>query len=185
MVKKTKQNKLTPTLLEEMRNKFVQGIEANTGGRKLFTIDQLAADYNVSKPTLYKHAKKDDWKYDQKSFQEAYLVELDIKRRQDLVQESINFDRTSLQIAKAIMGQIGKFISKNAAPDIEVKPQNLVSLATAATNAQRVAKLALGESTENMSLNQNANETETFQEALELLDEIAAGISEENNKSVH
>ena len=46
MVKKTKAKKLTPTLLEEIRNKFVQGIEANTGGRKLFTIDQLATKTN-------------------------------------------------------------------------------------------------------------------------------------------
>ena len=38
--------KLTPTLLEELRNKFVQGIEVNGGGRKLFTIDQLAEDHS-------------------------------------------------------------------------------------------------------------------------------------------
>ena len=164
--------KLTPTLLEELRNKFVQGIEVNGGGRKLFTIDQLAEDHNIPKPTLYKHAKNEDWKYQQKAFQEAYLVELDAKRRTDLVNESINFDRTSLQIAKAIMGQIGKYISKNAAPDIEVKPQNLVALSQAATGAQRVAKLALGESTDNMNLNADVKDTETFKEALELLDMI-------------
>ena len=69
MVNKSNTKKLTPTLLEEIRNKFVQGIEANTGGRKLFTIDQLATDYGIPKPTLYKHAKKDDWTIKQKQFQ--------------------------------------------------------------------------------------------------------------------
>ena len=83
------------------------------------------------------------------------------------------------------MGQIGKFISKNAAPDIEVKPQNLVALSQAATGAQRVAKLALGESTDNMNLNADVKDTETFKEALELLDEVADRIREADSSSIH
>ena len=125
MVKKTKQTKLTPTLLEEMRNKFVQGIEDNSGGRKLFTIDQLASDYNVSKPTLYKHAKKEEWKDQQKKFQNQYLLELDIRRQKELIDESIAFDKTSLRIAKSIMGLVGKCITQNISPDKEVKTTTL------------------------------------------------------------
>ena len=185
MVKKTSKNKLTPSLLEEIRNKFVQGIEANTGGRKLFTIDQLAADYNIPKPTLYKHAKKEEWVIQQKNFQEEYLIKLDEIRRKELIQESINFDRTSLQIAKGLMGQVAKMISKNAAPDKEVKPNSLVALSTAATNAQRLAKLALGESTENMEVNTNVQDSDAFKRALERLDSIAEGIREADTKSIH
>ena len=46
--------KLTPTLLEELRNKFVQGIEVNGGGRKLFTNTQKMRIGNTNK----KHFKK-------------------------------------------------------------------------------------------------------------------------------
>lgn len=185
MVKKSKTTKLTPTLLEEIRNKFVQGIEANTGGRKLFTIDQLAADYNVAKPTLYKHAKKDDWTYKQKQFQDSYLIELDAKRKKELVQESINFDKTCLTIAKGLMGQVGKVISKNAAPDKDVQPQTLVALSSAATNAQKLAKLALGEATDNMEINTNVQDSESFRRALERLDRLSEGIGEEDASAIH
>jgi hypothetical protein len=185
MVKKSNFTKLTPTLLEEIRNKFVQGIEANTGGRKLFTIDQLADDYNVAKPTLYKHAKKDDWVMQQKRFQDSYLIELDARRKKELVQESISFDKSCLAIAKGIMGQVGKVISKNAAPDADVKPQNLVALSSAATNAQRIAKLALGEATDNMDINTNVKDSESFRRALERLDRLAEDIGEEDSSAIH
>jgi hypothetical protein len=185
MVKKSNFTKLTPTLLEEIRNKFVQGIEANTGGRKLFTIDQLADDYNVAKPTLYKHAKKDDWVMQQKRFQDSYLIELDARRKKELVQESISFDKSCLAIAKGIMGQVGKVISKNAAPDADVKPQNLVALSSAATNAQRITKLALGEATDNMDINTNVKDSESFRRALERLDRLAEDIGEEDSSAIH
>ncbi len=185
MVKKTKQTKLTPTLLEEMRNKFVQGIEDNSGGRKLFTIDQLASDYNVSKPTLYKHAKKEEWKDQQKKFQDQYLLELDIRRQKELVDESIAFDKTSLRIAKSIMGLVGKCITQNIAPDKEVKPQHLVAFSNAAQGAQKVAKLALGEATENMNINENANDTEAFREAIKLLDEVADEVRQKDTTAIH
>ena len=183
--KKTTKKKLTPTLLEELRNKFVHGIEDNTGGRKLFTIDQLAEDYNVAKATLYRNANKEDWKGQQQIFQDKYLAELDVKRRKELAQESVNFDRSCIQIARALLGQVGKVIQQNASPDAEVKPQHLVALSNTAVNAQRVAKLALGEATDNMNLNANVKDTETFREALELLDSIAEGRREENSESVH
>ena len=185
MVKKTKQTKLTPTLLEEMRNKYVQGIEDNTGGRKIFTIDQLASDYNVSKPTLYKHAKKEEWKDKQKKFQDQYLLELDIRRQKELVEESISFDKTSLRIAKSIMGLVGKCIGQNIAPDKQVKPQDLVAFSNAASGAQRVAKLALGEATENMNINEDAKDSETFREAIRLLDEVADEVRAAGSSAIH
>lgn len=185
MVKKSNTKKLTPTLLEEIRNKFVQGIEANTGGRKLYTIDQLADDYSIPKPTLYKHAKKDEWVFQQKRFQDSYLIELDARRKKELIQESVSFDRTCLAIAKGIMGQVGKVISKNAAPDAEVIPQNLVALSHAASNAQRVAKLALGEATDNMEVNTNVKDSESFRRALERLDRLSEDIGEEDTSAIH
>ena len=184
MVKKKTAKKLTLTLKEEIRNKFVQGIEDTRGGRKLFTIDELASDYGIPKPTLYKTAQREDWSLSQKRFQDKYLSELDDKKRQELVQEAIQFDKTSLQLAKGLMGQIAQTLRQNTDEE-KIKPQTLQSLSTALQGAQKVGKLALGQATDNVNLETNGKDSETFREALGLLDSIAEQSRKGNAKSVH
>jgi hypothetical protein len=50
---------------------------------------------------------------------------------------------------------------------------------------QRVAKLALGEATDNMNLNAKVEDTSAFREAMELLDEVAEQRRESNNSAIH
>lgn len=186
MVKKsTTLKKLTLTKKEEIRNKFVQGIEDTKGGRKLFTIDELAADYGIAKPTLYKTAQREDWSLQQKRFQEKYLVELDARKRKEMVEEAMNFDRTSLQLAKGVMGQIAQSLRQNTQGEEKIKPQVLNTLSQALVQVQRVGKLALGQVTDNVNLETNAKESDTFREALGLLDNIAESKRKGNAKSVH
>ena len=186
MVKKTKNSKkkLTLTIKEEIRNKFVHGIEDNRGGRKLYTIDELASDYGIPKPTLYKTAQREDWVLQQKRFQDKYLIELDAKRRDELVQESIQFDKTSLQLAKGLMGQIAQTLRQNSNEE-KIQSSTLNSLSHALSQAQKVGKLALGQATDNVNLETNAKDTETFREALGLLDNIAEQRRKGNTKSLH
>ena len=184
MVKKITNKKLNPTLKEEIRNKFVQGIEDNKGGRKLYTIDILAEDYGIPKPTLYKTSQKENWVLQQKTFQEDYLIELDARRRKELVSESIQFDKTSLQLAKGLMGQIAQSLRQNANDDVIV-PSTLTSLSQALSQAQKVGKLALGQPTDNVNLETNAKDSETFREALGLLDNIAEKRRKGNSQSIH
>jgi len=47
-----------------------------------------------------------------------------------------------------------------------------------------LAKLALGETTENVNLNANIQD-EAFREAMELLDTVADGRREGNDKAIH
>ncbi len=185
MVKKKATNKkLTLTKKEEIRNKFVQGIEDNKGGRKLFTIDELASDYGIPKPTLYKTAQREDWSIQQKRFQDKYLIELDERKRKELVQEAVQFDKTSLQLAKGLMGQIAQTLRQNTEED-KIKPQVLNTLSQALGSVQKVGKLALGQATDNVNVETNAKDDETFREALGLLDNIAEQRRKGNAKSVH
>ena len=50
---------------------------------------------------------------------------------------------------------------------------------------QKFAKLALGESTDNINLNANIQEADAFREAMELLDTVAKQRRESNDKAVH
>tara|TARA_Y100001970_G_scaffold293615_1_gene441690 strand:+ start:2432 stop:2986 length:555 start_codon:yes stop_codon:yes gene_type:complete len=184
MVKKKINKKLTLTKKEEIRNKFVQGIEDNKGGRKLYSIDELAADYGIPKPTLYKTAQREDWTFQQKRFQDKYLIELDERRRKELIQEAVQFDKTSLQLAKGLMGQIAQSLRQNTEDD-KIKPQVLNSLSQALGQVQKVGKLALGQATDNVNLETNGKDSETFREALGLLDNIAEQRRKGDSKSVH
>lgn len=58
-------------------------------------------------------------------------------------------------------------------------------LGNAALQAQKLGKLALGESTENMKLNAEISDTDAFREAMELLDEVARAKSESSDTAIH
>ena len=176
--------RLTPEIKEEIKIKFIQGIEDNSGGRKIFSLDHLCKDYGVAQSTVYRHAQKENWKQDQIDFQNEFIKELNIRRQKELADESVNFDKTCLQIAKAIMGQVGMAIRKNQETG-EIVAHHLTALSSAATNAQKIAKLALGEATENMNLNADIKDTATFRDALRLLDEVAEQGRKADTSSIH
>ena len=176
--------KLTPTLKEKIRNLFVQGNEDEQGARTLYSLDALATEYKVGKSTLYRHAKDEGWKVQQEQFQQEYLQELDDNRKKELVGESKKFDMTTLNISKALLGQIGQTIKKAQAGD-RFTPTLVNQLADATFKVQRVAKLALGEATDNMNLNAKIQDTTAFREAMELLDEVAEQRRESDSNAIH
>jgi len=188
----TKNKKLTLEIAESIRNKYVQGIETETGTRKYVTLDALAVEYKVAKSTLYKRAQKDSWKAQQERFHKEYLQRLDKERQEQLVEESIALDTTGLSIAKILFNEVGLMLNENAQrrannPNDEerFKPQMVQQLANAALQAQKLGKLALGESTENMKLNAEITDTDAFREAMELLDEVARAKSESSDSAIH
>ena len=64
-------------------------------------------------------------------------------------------------------------------------PQLIYQLSSASLQAQKLAKLALGESTENMKLNAEISDTDAFREAMELLDEVARSKQQRGGSSLH
>lgn len=168
--------KLTKELAEKIRIEFVQGVDLGTSQRKYQTIDALAIKYKVARSTLYKWSQRESWKNQQERFHADFMEELDAERRKSLVQESKSLDTTCLSLAKIIINEIGiQFQENNLARQNNTEkftPQYINQLSSASLQAQKLAKLALGESTENMNLNAEVSETEAFRRAMELLDEV-------------
>ena len=175
--------KLSGALKEKIRNEFVQGIEED-GQRVLSSLENLAKKYNVGQSTLYRHARNENWKVQQQQFQKEYLSKLDEERQKTLVNESKKFDTNTLNIAKALLSQIGRKIQESSEQK-NYSPELLNKLAEATARVQKVAKLSLGESTENMSLNARVQDTSAFREAMELLDEVARRKQQTDGSSIH
>ena len=188
MAKKTTYKKLTNDLKSEIRVLFVQGFDDESGNRKTYTLEELALKFNIAKSTLYRNAQKDDWKTHREQFQKEYMFELDVQRKKDLTEESKRFDTNSINLAKALLTTVGQNLTKNNQEVNEGKkglvPTQLNALANAALSAQRLAKLALGEVTHNVEIN-GSIQNNAFREAMELLDTVADGRRESDDKAVH
>ena len=189
MSKKTQKKKLTQDLKEKIRTEFVQGIDEENGQRKTFTLDELITKHNVAKSTLYRVANKDNWRLEKERFQQEYLLTIDRQRIKNLAEESKRFDNTSLTLARALIQTIGANIRKNTedmnAGKKSLQPTQVNALANAALSTQKLAKIALGETTEKVELNGNITEETAFREAMELLDEVARGKQQADDSPVH
>jgi len=171
--KKTKYKKITLQLKEKLRVFYVQGNVEQQGFRRLFTIEELASDNNISKNTLYKIAQRENWKFQQEKFQTIYEEKLNEERIKEFAQEAKKLDSACLNIAKALLARVSNVIRNSQNATIkDFTPQQLDSLASAAMKTQKFAKLALGESTDNINVHGNLQENDSFRRAMELLDSV-------------
>jgi|TARA_R110000787_G_scaffold236635_2_gene343176 hypothetical protein len=178
--------KLTDTLQEKIRIEYVQGHEESTGNRVLFSLDELGKTHNVAQSTLYRHSLKEGWKGQRERFQENYLAELDKQRTQSLIADSKQFDNNSIQLAKLLMATVAQQLRQNQESDERsMRPSQLNALGSAALAAQKLAKLALGESTENVKLDANITDNAAFREAMELLDTVAEQRRQSSDSPLH
>ena len=85
MTKKTTPTKLTDSKKLKIRNDFVQGIEKDN--QRIYpTLDELIKKYKVAQSTVYRTARKDNWKLQKEQFQANLAEELDKERKKDLKQ---------------------------------------------------------------------------------------------------
>ena len=184
--KKPVNKKLTPQLKLKLRNEFVQGYDG-VDEREFPNLDALIKKYKVGKSTTYRLASAENWKQQRAEFQQKYTQQLDDERTKDLVKTSREFDNSSINLAKGIYSAVAQELQVNNRRIQEgnkgLPPQQLRALASAAQTAQRLAKLALGESTEN--INANVKDTTSFREAMELLDEVANAKRSGDLESLH
>jgi hypothetical protein len=184
--KKPKYKKITSELKELLRVAYVQGEVDPQGFRRVATIENLADEHDLSVNTLYKLAQRENWKLEQEQFQKKYQEKLDNQRAKEFALESKKFDSACLNIAKALIARVGTNIRDAQNQNTkEFTPQQLDSLAGAAMKIQKFAKIALGESTEQININANIQEADAFREAMELLDTVAEQRREADDSSVH
>ncbi len=186
MNKKTKNVKLTDNLKLKIRTEFVQGYEDEEGKRVLYTLDELIKKHKVAKSTMYRVSQKENWKLQREQFNQEYLAKLDEERTKNLTAEGKKMDSQSINLAKALYSTVGAIIRNNSNAITEGKkglpPSQVNSLANAALAAQRLAKLALGESTENIDA--NIKENDSFRRAMELLDTVESSRSQ-SDRTTH
>ena len=183
--KTTKYKKIDSVLKEKLRTIFVQGELDTQGFRVLYKVEDLAIEYDVSVNTLYKLIQRENWKQKQEEFQINYQETLDKQRIKEFSQESKKFDINCLNMSKALLAKIGQVIRNTDVRNKDFTSQQLDQLAGASLKIQKFAKLALGESTENMSINANIKDGEAFREAMELLDSVGEQRRESDDSSVH
>lgn len=174
MTKKTTPTKLTDSKKLKIRNDFVQGIEKDNQ-RTYPTLDELIKKYKVAQSTVYRTARKDNWKLQKEQFQANLAEELDKERKKDLIKRSKSNDDNSLNIANGLYVMIGQIMTQHN-QDMQsgkksLPPTQINALANAALSAQRLAKIALGEVTENINATITEN-NDSFRRAMELLDEV-------------
>ena len=188
MTKKSTKNKLTEQLKSVIRLEFVQGLELDTGDRKQFTLDELIKKHNVASATLYRTARRENWKALREQFEYELQEELNEKRIKSLAGVGIDMDDKFISMANDIIKQVNYYFTINkAAMDIKsktLKPSELLALCNGLLTAQKLGKIALGETTENINVTSTVKEADAFRSIMELLDEAKERSVNSNNRTL-
>ena len=180
--KNQKYKKTTQADKSRMESYFVEGYGTEQGVLVLPTIDEVAKKHKISKNTLYKLAQRGGWKEKQERFLAKYNEERSKKKRQLLNKEGVDIDDRIVNLSKALLNKVMVTVRDND----KMSPYQIDSIASASLKIQKMVKLALGESTENVSIENKEQTDETFREALELIDQIRVSrIRAEGNTSTH
>ena len=180
--------KLTEHLKKKIKNEFIEGYLEN--GIRIFpSIEALAKRHEIARATIYRHSNpnKEDWQKLKNNYQSQLEKELEDNRLQNMVQESIKLDKTSLNIAQALLSRVGKKIARSI--DLErhdpsyegINATELRELSHVTINAQKIGKLALGEAQEISKVSANVINTDEFNEVIRFLDEYAEHKSSKGN----
>lgn len=132
-----------PSYYEQIKASYVQGIIDNNNNRKYPTITELARKYKLNTATLNAYAVKRNWKILRSRFQLKLETETQNKRIQILSDESVKFDRKCFDISNNIIEELEGRLA--TCTDIFV----LESICRSLERAQKVGRLASGESTSN------------------------------------
>ena len=154
---------MKPDIKEIIRNEYVHGYINDDGQRVMPTLDDLIDKYNAASSTIYRASSKDKWKQQKKEFSKQLAEDLDIKKTEELQDYLFNNDEAAMEIAKEIFNHIELKLED----EDSLTPHAIASLASSALTAQKLFKNVTP-----ASISTPVN-TESFQRAMELLDEIA------------
>ncbi len=154
---------MKPDIKEIIRNEYVHGYINDKGLRVMPTLDDLIDKYNAASSTIYRASSKDKWKQQKKEFSKQLAEDLDIKKTEELQDFFFNNDEAAMEIAKEIF----KHIELKLENEDSLTPHAIASLASSALTAQKLFKNVTPAAIS------APVDTESFQRALELLDEVA------------
>ena len=148
---------------EIIRNEYVHGYINDKGQRVMPTLDDLIDKYNAASSTIYRTSSQDQWKQQKKEFSKKLAQDLDTKKTEELQDYFFNNDEAAMEIAKEIFN----LIELKLEDEDSLTPNAIASLASSALTAQKLFKNVTPSSTS------APVDTESFQRAMELLDEVA------------
>lgn len=196
--------KLTAEEWLEMRHRYVHGVIDDNGRREWPTVESLAKRFGISVPAVSRRVKLENWPGQRADFERRLRDQIDREKRKDLAKEASEFDLTSLRLAKGLQNEIAQIIIDSqeqrrvykeelaaakaaglpAPASVRVLvPATLNSLASALSIAQKVGRLAMGETTENANV--NINDQREFEEARRIIDELARGKRQDGPAQLH
>ena len=174
MKKGTTYKKITESQKIEMMDFFVSGYTNDEGMLQLPTIAEVAKKYKI--------AQKGEWKIKQSNNALKFHEKISKQKREMLSTEGYKIDDKIINVSKQLLDNVVKNIEAKQ----KLSPYQIDSLASASLKIQKMAKLALGESTENLNIESNTSTDEHFREALELIDQIRIErIRTEGSASTH
>ena len=183
--------KLTDELKMDIRDDYVHGYHDEKGVRVFPSIDALVKRHNVSRPTLYRAAKKDEWQKQKNNYQSQLQAMQDQDRLEAMLESGKKLDDNALAIAQAMLTRVGRRLQQairheQEAPDeLGMTAVEMRELSTVVATAQRIGKLALGQAQEISRVSADVSNPEAFRAVMEQLDEIAEARSRQVSEPVH
>ena len=174
---------LTEKIEIQAKQMFVEGYLDENEERIYPTLSDLVDHFGVSRATLYRRAKEQEWQQEKNRFQTELFSRRESDRLKLLVKEGEKLDTNSLQIAQAMLSRVGRRLHQ--AMQEESNNQRAEALSTSelrelshvAANAQKIGKLALGEAQEISKVSADVSAPESFGDLMGQLDEVKKQLS--------
>ena len=154
---------MKPDIKEIIRKEYVHGYINDKGQRVMPTLNNLIDKYKAPSSTIYRASSHDQWKQQKKEFSKQLAQDLDVRKTEELQDYFFNNDEAAMEIAKEIFNHIELQLED----ENSLTPHAIASLASSALTAQKLFKNVTPLSTS------APLDTESFQRAMELLDEVA------------
>ncbi|HSV47457.1 MAG TPA: hypothetical protein VLJ58_16830 [Ramlibacter sp.] len=132
----------TPTDWTALRLAFVNGA---------MTLVELARAHGINDSTMRARANREDWQAQRNEAQRAATAQAQAAITESRADQLREFNDADLRVARALRAMVARRLNNAAAnPDEPLRAADLRALAAAAHEAQRIGRLALGISTENL-----------------------------------
>jgi hypothetical protein len=185
---KKKETKMSYTQKQLIKKEYEEGVLDDKGILKWPSIAELAIQHNVAQSTLYRLSNDDQWKFRRSKFQQKIQEQRQEQIVNTFAEEGAKLDSTALNLSKALMATVAAALRENQenynARNKTLVPTQMNALANTALTAQRLGKLALGESTHNVEIN-TTDQQHAFRKAMELLDELESSKRDSGIPSTH
>lgn len=113
------------------------------------SIRELAEKHNVSVDALDKRCTRECWSEARRKLSAEVQAKADAEIAEQRAQMLVQFNKEDLEVARAIKNQIKQHIDDAIQNGVPLDSNDLKKLSSAAADAQKIGRLALGVSTSN------------------------------------